>query len=99
MSAGGGPHIITTWVVALALIVAITAAWYITKPVVDTAADQGTNILDGMGVGADVQSRASSTYGLLDVLTTFWGPIGDIVVIIFAVISSARITVGSEYYG
>lgn len=90
---------IIIWVVALALITAISAAWYITKPIADVAADQGVGILDNMNVSADVMVRATSTYGLLDVLTTFWGPIADIFVIIWAVIASAKVTVGSEYYG
>lgn len=67
------------WLTAVALIFSITVGWYISQDLVLSIAHSTLG---------DVTGRAAQTVSLIEFLNIIWGPLFDILVILWAIVSS-----------
>ena len=81
-------RILYVWLSCIASCFVITLGWYISLGVV-TAIVQGS-----LG---DVTGKALSLTGLVEYVAIAWGPLFDIVVILWAIVSSQSIDPTSRY--
>lgn len=87
-----------TWIVALVLMSVVTFSWYVTQPLVYAVISNSSTVFQGLGPSNSSSTRINQTYTLLQYINLLWGPIMDIFVLLWAVISSQRVDVESEYY-
>lgn len=83
-------RVLWVWFTAIIGVFIITIGWYIGNAVVITIAHQATSGFTG---------SAASTVGLLEFVAAWWGPILDIIVILWAIINSQEIDPTSRIYG
>ena len=83
-------RVLNVWFTAILIIFIITLGWYITNGVVITIAYQT------MG---DLSAQAFSVLTLLQYVAAWWGPLFDIIVILWAIINSQETDPNSRIYG
>ena len=72
-------RVLYVWITAITLITIITIGWYIGNAVVATMAGQ---------LGTDLTGSALSTLQLLQYVAAWWGPILDVLVLLWAFLNS-----------
>jgi hypothetical protein len=80
-------RVLWVWFTAIISVFIITIGWYIGNGVVITIAHQALGDLTG---------QAFSTLTLLEYVAAWWGPILDLVVIVWAIINSQEIDPNSR---
>ena len=74
-------RILNVWLTAVLLLFSITVGWYISQDLV-------LNIAHNMLAG--VTGKASTTLALVEWMNILWGPLFDLLVVIWAIVSSQR---------
>ena len=85
-------HVLWTWVVAIVLLFTTTVGWLVSIPIVVGVARGLNNTLPASGSGRSIAT-------MIELLSFVWGPLFDIFILGWAVISSQRRDVESEVYG
>ena len=83
-------RVLMVWFTAIVAVFIISISWYISNGVVITIASQT------MG---DLTTQAFSVLTLLEYTAAWWGPLFDIIVILWAIINSQEIDPNSRIYG
>ena len=83
-------RVLWVWFTALTSIFIITVGWYIGNGVVMTIAYQAAGDLTG---------KAFSLLTLLEYVAAWWGPLLDIIVLLWAIINSQEIDPSGYRYG
>lgn len=84
-------RILMVWIVALVLMATITIGWYISNTVVNQIASGNMDLIGTSGKGF-------SLLKLIEYVNIAWGPILDLLVLLWAISSSAARDVTSEIY-
>ena len=82
-------RVLWVWFTALVSMFIITVGWYIGNGVVVTIASQAANDLTG---------QAFSLLTLLEYVAAWWGPVLDVIVLLWAIINSQEIDPNSLIY-
>ena len=85
-------RIVMVWLTALILCMFITVGWYISNLMVTQIA-----VSNLLGIGA-AGSEGYNLAKLLEYVNIAWGPLFDVIVVLWAIASSARHDVTSEAY-
>jgi hypothetical protein len=83
-------RVLNVWFTAIVCVFIITMGWYICNGVVMTIAYQT------MG---DLTTQAFSLLTLLEYVAAWWGPLFDVIVILWAIINSQEVDPNSRIYG
>ena len=86
-------------ITGLMLITIITFSWYIFQPLAYQSIALSESILSIIGVTPEELQLATQNNALLYWFNLLWGPVADIFVVLWMVISAGRIEVKSEIYG
>lgn len=82
-------RVLFVWVTAIIVLFIVTVGWYISSQVVVTIASQAMTGLTG---------RAFSLLTLVEYVAAWWGPILDVVVLIWAILNSQEIDPNSRAF-
>ena len=82
-------RVLFVWFTALVCIFIITVGWYIGNDVVITIASQAMGDITGQGF---------SLLTLVEYVAAWWGPIFDIIVLLWAILNSQEIDPNSRIY-
>jgi len=82
-------RILSIWITALILMVAISLGWYISLPVV-------FGMTGGIGQ-LSLSSPANNIRVLAQYVTVWWGPLLILFILLWAIISSQKVDPTSEY--
>jgi hypothetical protein len=83
-------RVLFVWFTALVAVFIITIGWYIGNGVVIAIAYQATS---------DFTGSAFSAVQLLEFVAAWWGPVLDVIVILWAILNSQEIDPNSRIYG
>ena len=83
----------------LMLITLITFAWYIFQPLAYQSIALSQTIINLLGLTPEEIQLATQNNAMLYWFNLLWGPVADIFVVLWMVISAGRIEVRSEIYG
>lgn len=72
-------RILFVWLTAVILIFSITTGWYISQDLVISIASVALTGVNG---------KAASLLSLIEVMNIIWGPLFDILVLVWAIVSS-----------
>jgi hypothetical protein len=83
-------RVLMVWFTAIVSVFITTLGWYIGNGVVITIAHQAL---------ADVTGSALAAVQLLEFVAAWWGPIFDVIIILWAILNSQEIDPNSRIYG
>jgi hypothetical protein len=84
-------QILYVWITALVLCLSITIGWYISQDIVNQIANSNMDIIGTSGRGFNLLK-------LIEYVNIAWGPVFDFLVILWAIVNSARRDITSEVY-
>ena len=83
-------RVLFVWFTAIVSVFVVTLGWYIANSVMVSISSQALTDLTGSGL---------STLILLQYVSAWWGPIFDVVIILWAIINSQEVDPNSRIYG
>lgn len=84
-------QILYVWITALVLCLSITIGWYISQDLVNQIASSNMDLIGTSGRGFNLLK-------LIEYVNIAWGPVFDCLVILWAIVNSARRDITSEVY-
>lgn len=84
-------QILYVWITALVLCLSITIGWYISLDLVNQIASSNMDLIGTSGRGFNLLK-------LIEYVNIAWGPVFDFLVILWAIVNSARRDITSEVY-
>lgn len=84
-------QILYVWITALVLCLSITIGWYISQDLVNQIASSNMDLIGTSGRGFNLLK-------LIEYVNIAWGPVFDFLVILWAIVNSARRNITSEVY-
>lgn len=84
-------QILYVWITALVLCLTITIGWYVSQDLVNQIASSNMTLIGESGSGFNLLK-------LIEYVNIAWGPVFDFLVILWAIINSARRDITSEIY-
>jgi hypothetical protein len=84
-------QILYVWITALVLCLSITIGWYISQDLVNQIASSNMDLIGTSGRGFNLLK-------LIEYVNIAWGPVFDFLVILWAIVNSARRDITSEVY-
>ena len=86
-------------ITGLVLITIITFTWYVFQPLAYQSIALSETILNLIGITPEELQLATQNNAMLYWFNLLWGPVADIFVVLWMVVSAGRIEVRSEIYG
>ena len=81
----------------LSLIAVTTTVWYFTTPLADLTMNISGDIINSTAdLDPNVQTGVNRTFDLLGFITRLWGPLLDLVYVIWFLIVGTRVDIESE---
>jgi hypothetical protein len=82
--------ILFVWITATILCLTITTAWYVGNFMVVSIAHSFATLITG--------GQGGQLVGLIEFMMSIWGPLFDLMVLVWALVSSGRVTTESQTY-
>jgi hypothetical protein len=86
-------------ITGLMLITLITFTWYVFQPLAYQTISLSETILNLFGLSPEQMQLATQNNAMLYWFNLLWGPLADIFVMLWMVVSAGRMEVRSEIYG